>query len=127
MISPKQPWSFYHDPSILQAESCVPLLLAVRKRVNELLGLWPSNPILEEINLIIDRVLSFDVRSPVVKFLAGLELLLTKCQVWEEKAHSRISVQPQMKMLSEKIVELRKLELRLGGETFFDIRIVLLF
>jgi len=42
---------------------------------------WPKHPVLTNLILIIKRILSFSITSPLMKFITGLELLLSKAQV----------------------------------------------
>ncbi|XP_055345106.1 midasin-like isoform X4 [Paramacrobiotus metropolitanus] len=61
--------------------------------------------------MVIQRILSFPATEPVAKFLAGLELLLDRCQHWEAKAHSGVSLQPQLEQISRLVLDWRRLEL----------------
>jgi midasin len=103
--------NFYQDQNIGEAKKCVPVVLNVELRVKQLLDEWPSHPVLNEISLISERLLGFALTEPLAKLLMALELILDKCQHWEAKAHSGVSLQPQMEVLGNLIVEWRKLEL----------------
>lgn len=65
-----------------QAKRCLPILLDFSATVtNKLLSAYPEHPVLNNIVVIIKRITSFSVHSPIMKFVHGLELLLEKAQV----------------------------------------------
>lgn len=64
-----------------------------------------------QLTQLVDRILSFPVTSPVIKFLTGLELLLEKAQEWESNAARHVSMATQLGEVSAQILEWRKLEL----------------
>lgn len=64
-----------------------------------------------QILIIVDRLYSFDVTSPVSRFLTGFEILLSKCHEWEEVAHSGVSLSQYSQNLTQQIIYWRKMEL----------------
>lgn len=64
-----------------------------------------------QVKNIIERIESFLVTDPLMKFTAGLELVLEKLQEWETNAARHVSVQTAMNALSKLIIEWRKMEL----------------
>lgn len=60
---------------------------------------------------IIERLSNFDVASPISRFLTGFEILLNRCQEWEENAHSGVSIQTHMQNVTAQIIIWRKIEL----------------
>lgn len=60
---------------------------------------------------VIERIESFRVCEPLVKFVLGLELVLEKLQEWETNAARHVSVQTAMNTVSQLVIEWRKLEL----------------
>ncbi|XP_060523118.1 midasin [Cylas formicarius] len=102
---------FYHDPNVGEVAQCHGLLKELRAKVANLLEQWPGQPTLHSILVIVDRILNFEVTSPVSRYLAGLELLLDKCYEWEQVAHSGVSVSEFCSDLIGRIITWRKLEL----------------
>lgn len=58
------------------------VLQSLTVRLNELLVLWPENPVLEQLLIIATRILNFSVSSPLVKVLVGLQILIDKAYEW---------------------------------------------
>ncbi|XP_062606102.1 midasin-like, partial [Saccostrea cucullata] len=106
-----QGYDVYRDPNLSEVIQCVPILQRLMVRVRELQKEWPDHPTLIQVTQIVDRILSFPVTSPVVKFLTGLELLLEKTQEWESNAAKHVSMATQLSEVSSKILDWRKLEL----------------
>lgn len=61
--------------------------------------------------MVIDRITNFDIKSPLSRFLTGLDILLSKCYEWEQVAHSGVSLTSAIPDLIAKIIEWRKIEL----------------
>ncbi|OQV14305.1 Midasin [Hypsibius exemplaris] len=108
----KNATNFYHDSNITEAKTCVSIIRSVHLRVEELLVEWPGQPVLCEITVIIERLLSFQLTEPLAKLLMALELVMEKCEKWEVNASSQVSLQREMEVLGEVIVRWRKLELQ---------------
>ncbi|XP_056015325.1 midasin-like isoform X2 [Ostrea edulis] len=106
-----QGYDVYHDPNLSEVIKCVPVLHRLMDRVRELREEWPDHPTLTQVTQIVERILSFSVTSPVVKFLTGLELLLEKTQEWESNAAKHVSMATQLAEVSAQILDWRKLEL----------------
>uniref|UniRef100_A0A8C3BNE5 Midasin n=1 Tax=Cairina moschata TaxID=8855 RepID=A0A8C3BNE5_CAIMO len=75
------PYDFYQHPNIQQVRLCQPVLDNFAKEVNRLLQEWPEHPVLLQLLVVMDRIRSFPLSSPLSKFLNGLEILLAKAQV----------------------------------------------
>lgn len=60
---------------------------------------------------VVERIESFQVTDPLMKYTAGLELVLEKLQEWETNAARYVSVQAAMNSVSSMVIEWRKLEL----------------
>ncbi|XP_076632333.1 midasin [Colletes latitarsis] len=104
-------YDFYRDPNIVEVEECQPFVESLSKRIDSFLLEWSENPILNSIKLIIDRLLSFEVDTSLLKFLVGVELLLTKIQQWEENARHDVSLAEFIEFFGKKILHWRKLEI----------------
>ncbi|XP_078699924.1 midasin-like [Branchiostoma floridae x Branchiostoma belcheri] len=105
-------YDIYHDPNIPEVLQCRTLLAGVTVRTEELLAQWPDHPTLKQLVQLVERLLSFPVTSPLMKFLTGLELLLKKAQEWENNASREVSMTTQLEAIMQMIIQWRKLELR---------------
>eukprot|EP00112_Aurelia_sp_Birch-Aquarium-sp1_P018771 Seg453.13 transcript_id=Seg453.13/GoldUCD/mRNA.D3Y31 product=Midasin protein_id=Seg453.13/GoldUCD/D3Y31 len=105
-------FDIYHESNIAEVQKLTPLLAEFSSRITELLNEFPEHPALIQIQQIIDRILSFPVNQPLMKFLTGLEILLKQSQDWESYASSRVSLKVNLQSVTNQIVEWRKLELK---------------
>lgn len=64
-----------------QVSTCLPVLHTLDANVTNLLAEWPDHPTLQTVSKLIERILSFDITSPVSRFLTGLEILLAKVKL----------------------------------------------
>lgn len=94
-----------------EARLLTDVLGPLKKRVADLLAEWPDHPVLSQINAIITRLLSMSMRSPLKGLLTGIEILLSKAQLWEETAARHVSLQKQLKDVSGLSRRWRRLEL----------------
>ncbi|XP_033336576.2 midasin [Megalopta genalis] len=104
-------YDFYRDPNIIEVEECQPYFEKLTEKIEAFLMEWSENPILNSIKVIIERLLSFPINSSLLRFLVGIELLLTKIQQWEENARHDVSLAEFMDFFGKKILHWRKLEL----------------
>ncbi|OXB54358.1 hypothetical protein ASZ78_011040, partial [Callipepla squamata] len=105
------PYDFYQHPNIKQVRQCQPVLDNFAKEVNRLLQEWPEHPVLLQLLVVIDRIQSFPLSSPLSKFLNGLEILLAKAQDWEENASRALSLRKHLDLVTQLIIQWRRLEL----------------
>ncbi|KAL5263839.1 hypothetical protein ACHWQZ_G005046 [Mnemiopsis leidyi] len=89
-----------------------PLLQDLRGRVTRHLQTWPEHPALVQISTVVDRIQDFPLDQPIIKFLQGLEILLTKCQLWESVASKEVSMYDAVERLTQQIIRWRSIELR---------------
>ena len=82
-----KPYDIYYDPNVPEVLQCRPLLEAFRTRVCDLLAEWTDHPTLKELMTVIDRMMSFPVTSPLMKFVTGLEVLIHKAEVSRVYGH----------------------------------------
>ncbi|KAJ8270795.1 hypothetical protein GJAV_G00119370 [Gymnothorax javanicus] len=105
------PYDFYQHPNMNEARQALPVLgqlgVAVRRRLEE----WPEHPALTQITVVMERILSFSLSSPLAKFLNGLEILLSKAQDWESNASRSVSLRKELEPVTRLIIQWRKLEL----------------
>ncbi|XP_075233650.1 midasin [Lycorma delicatula] len=104
-------YDFYNDPHVSEAKQSISLLNKLTERVEELRSEWPDHPTLNQIMVIVNRVMDFEATSPLSRFLTGLELLMSKMREWEENAHSGVSLASHMTAFTQKVIAWRKLEL----------------
>ncbi|KAJ3606919.1 hypothetical protein NHX12_026435, partial [Muraenolepis orangiensis] len=105
------PYDFYQQPNMSQARTCLPVLDQLRTAVLQRLEEWPEHPALLQLLVVMDRILSFSLASPLAKFLNGLEILLSKAQDWENNASRALSLRTELELLTHMIIQWRKLEL----------------
>ncbi|XP_054255246.1 midasin [Indicator indicator] len=105
------PYDFYQHPNIQQVRQCQPVLDDFVKEVNRLLQEWPEHPVLVQLLVVVDRIQSFPLSSPLSKFLNGLEILLSKAQDWEENAGRALSLRKHLALVTQLIIQWRRLEL----------------
>ncbi|MBZ3875424.1 Midasin, partial [Sciurus carolinensis] len=110
-VKPDGPYDFYQHPNVPEARQCQPLLQGFSEAVSQLLQDWPEHPALEQLLVVMDRIRSFPLSSPISKFLNGLEILLAKAQDWEENASQALSLRKHLDLVSQMIIRWRKLEL----------------
>ncbi|XP_010150908.1 PREDICTED: midasin, partial [Eurypyga helias] len=106
------PYDFYQHPNIQQVRQCQPVLDNFAKEVNGLLQEWPEHPVLVQLIVVMDRIRSFPLSSPLSKFLNGLEILLAKAQDWEENASRALSLRKHLDLVTQLIIQWRRLELK---------------
>ncbi|KAI5256381.1 Midasin [Manis pentadactyla] len=110
-VKPDGPYDFYQHPNVPEAWHCQPVLQGFSEAVGQLLQDWPEHPVLEQLLVVMDRIRSFPLSSPISKFLNGLEILLAKAQDWEENASRALSLRKHLNLVSQMIIRWRKLEL----------------
>ena len=71
----------YNESLPSEISKCLPVLHEMRSSVAAMLNEWPDHPVLSVLVKIIDRILSYSITSPVMKFVSGLEFLLARAQV----------------------------------------------
>uniref|UniRef100_A0A8C6R246 Midasin n=1 Tax=Nannospalax galili TaxID=1026970 RepID=A0A8C6R246_NANGA len=111
MMRPDGPYDFYHHPNVAEARQCQPVLQGFSEAVSRLLQDWPEHPTLQQLLVVMDRIRSFPLSSPISKLLNGLEILLAKSQDWEENASQALSLRKHIDLVSQMIIRWRKLEL----------------
>ncbi|XP_007484380.2 midasin isoform X1 [Monodelphis domestica] len=110
-LKPDEPYDFYQHPNIKEVRQCQPVLRDFTEEINRLLQDWPEHPALMQLMVVMDRIRSFPLSSPLSKFLNGLEILLAKSQDWEENASRTLSLRKHLDLVSHLIIQWRKLEL----------------
>ncbi|OZJ03007.1 hypothetical protein BZG36_04676 [Bifiguratus adelaidae] len=104
-------YDFYKDSNFPQAKKILTVLDHCSKRVNSLLEEWPEHAVLHQLKEIIERLASFELASPISRFLTGLELLLQKSEDWEAYASKAVSLKAERDDVIALIISWRQLEL----------------
>ncbi|XP_059212052.1 midasin [Centropristis striata] len=111
VITSEGPYDFYQQPNMSEARLCLPVLeqlsVAVKQRQEE----WPEHPALVQLAVVVERIMTFSLASPLAKFLNGLEILLSKAQDWENNASRSVSLRKELEPVTQLIIQWRKLEL----------------
>ncbi|KAG7401289.1 AAA ATPase midasin [Phytophthora boehmeriae] len=102
---------FHRDPLVKEVVLVAEPLQQLMVKVQSLLAMWPDHAILQQIVLIADRIRNFEISSPLVRTLTGVELLLRKAQEWEAYAAKAYSISDELGVLSSLVTRWRKLEL----------------
>ncbi|OWZ18792.1 Midasin-like protein [Phytophthora megakarya] len=102
---------FHRDPLVKEVVLVAEPLQRLMVKVQSLLAQWPDHAILQQIILIADRIRNFEISSPLVRTLTGVELLLRKAQEWEMYAARAYSINDELGALSALVTRWRKLEL----------------
>ncbi|CAH0474881.1 unnamed protein product [Peronospora belbahrii] len=102
---------FHRDPLVKEVILVAEPLQRLMVKVQSLLAQWPDHAILQQMVLIADRIRNFEISSPLVRTLTGVELLLRKAQEWEMYAARAYSISDELGSLSSLVTRWRKLEL----------------
>lgn len=86
-------------------------LRRVEKRLAELLVEWPEHATLQCMIKIVHRILLMPLHSPLMRFVVGLECLLSQAQIWEQFAAKHVSLAAEMDTISRLVARWRRLEL----------------
>ncbi|XP_078798874.1 midasin isoform X2 [Oryzias latipes] len=105
------PYDFYQQPNMSEARLCLPVLEQLSQAVKQRLRDWPEHPALVQLMVVMERILTFSLDSPLAKFLNGLEILLSKAQDWENNASRALSLRKELEAVTQLIIQWRKLEL----------------
>ena len=105
-------FNIYRDACNQEMLKCYSVLSTIEARIQDLLREFVDHPALTKIQAIINRIYSFDIKSPLMKFLTGSEILLEQSQEWEKNiAHKGIKLTEELTQLTQLIISWRKLEL----------------
>ena len=119
LLNPRRVYSFHNNSNVSEAEHCVTVLLPLRKRVFEILSLYPTQLVLQYILRLIDHLLQLPITTPLNVVLSGVTVLMKKVNEWNVSAASAVSLKDYNQQLSGLIVRWRKLELE-SWSSFLD-------
>eukprot|EP00727_Mastigamoeba_balamuthi_P013922 m51a1_g9152 hypothetical protein (5493) ;mRNA; r:105121-123237 len=106
------PFDVYRENRAGEVAVAVVPLEAMVARLERLLSQWPENVVLQSLMALCQRILSFSVLCPLMKFLVGLEMLVTQSQLWESTASRAVSLVEELARVSSVVARWRALELR---------------
>jgi midasin len=103
--------NIYKDPNPPEMALMLEPLRQFLERVSGLLAEWPDHPILVQFSSIAKALVGISLEAPIMKPLTGIELLLSKAQLWEENSAKHVSLAREMGELMKLVRRWRKLEL----------------
>ncbi|GIY25827.1 hypothetical protein CDAR_600181 [Caerostris darwini] len=99
-------YDIYHSPNPTEVLTLKPILDNLEYQLKEMLEKkHPDEPQLLQVLKIVNRVLSFPVTDPLMKFVIGLELILETMQQWKRV------LKKEKAEIAKKIIQYRSLEL----------------
>jgi midasin len=104
-------FNVYKQPCMKDAINARATIIEFKTAVQHLLLQFEDHPALLQLISILDRILSFPVNSPLMKFTHGLEMLLERAQLWESYAASHVSLRPHLEAVTQHVLSWRKMEL----------------
>jgi midasin (ATPase involved in ribosome maturation) len=110
----------WREPNIAEAKLIELPLTQFMIRLRLLLNEYPEHPMLVQLVRITHRVSSIPSNSPVMKMLAGVELLLKKAEEYEKAAPRSLSISKQLTKLTLLVARWRKMELHSWPKALAD-------
>ena len=112
-------FNIFLDAEPTEAAQLSKPLAALIAQIRVLLAQYPDSPVLLRIILFGERISELPVRStPLMKIMAGCELLLRECYEWERNASRDVSIISYISALSALILRWRRLELHCWPHIF---------
>lgn len=108
----KEHYDFYKDSNPNELRILYKLIGNLMNRIDGLLKEWPDHSILLESQHICLKVLQRPLfRTPLMQMLSGLDMLLEKCQEWQDYAASSVSLKAELEPIYKIVIKWRKLEI----------------
>jgi midasin len=111
-----------YSRNIKEASRALEPVTNVLVKVDELLSEWPEHPILDQLKKIGTRILSLPLKSTLKDYSTGIELLLSRAQLWEETAAKHVSLSDLLKPLISIANSWRELELKSWKDSLSKVR-----
>jgi midasin len=112
-------FNVYLDADPQEVAGCATTLGALAKLVEVLNQTYPDNAPLYRITNLLRRLEALPaLTTPIMKVLAGLEVLLKECFEWERNAATHVSMLTHIQALSQLIIRWRRLELHSWPHVF---------
>lgn len=111
-----------YSRNIKEASRALEPVTNVLVKVDELLDEWPDHPILDQLKKISTRILSLPLKSTLKDYSTGIELLLSRAQIWEETAAKHVSLSDHLKPLISIANSWREFELKSWKDSLNRVR-----
>ena len=111
-------YDFYSMPDVEEANMVIASVTRFASRISMLLLEWPEHNVLQCLKVLCDKIFNLPIKTPIMKLLNGIEMLLQKSQDWESYAHKNNSISIELADISSSIVRLRKKELSSWKDLF---------
>lgn len=119
LLNPSRSYSFHNHSNIAEAENCAHVLLSLKRRVFELLTLYPTHVVLQYLSRLIDKMLELSIVTPLSVMLPGIEVLSRRMHDWEVSAAQMVSLSEHINQVNKLIIRWRQLELQ-SWSSFLD-------
>lgn len=100
-----------YSPNIQEVSRLRVPIENILERVGHFLLEWPDHPVLEQLSKIGNKILDLSLNSSLKIFLTGVELMLSRAQLWDETAARHVALTEHLKPLISLAIFWRKLEL----------------
>lgn len=102
---------FYTEPDVRETAKAVPILLALARRLADLVEQWPDQMVLRNLLERCEKIIAFSSKSSIAQVLTSIEQLLSHTEDWESYASREHSLILNRTEITNLIVEWRRLEL----------------
>lgn len=119
ILRPSRGYSFHNHSNIVEAEHCATVLISLKRRVFDLLRLYPTHVVLQYLCRLVDRMLEMPIVTPLSVMLSGVEVLSHRMHDWEVSAAQAVSLAEHIRQINQLIIRWRRLELQ-SWSSFLD-------
>ena len=119
ILRPSRGYSFHNHSNIVEAEHCATVLISLKRRVFDLLRLYPTHVVLQYLCRLVDRMLEMPIVTPLSVMLSGVEVLSHRMHDWEVSAAQAVSLAEHIRQVNQLIIRWRRLELQ-SWNSFLD-------
>ncbi|KAI5480555.1 hypothetical protein MNV49_000251, partial [Pseudohyphozyma bogoriensis] len=102
---------FYTEADVRETAKVVPIIQGLVARLESLIEQWPDQMVLQNLRDRCQTILSLSSQSPIAQVLTAIEQLLTQTEDWENYASREHSLVLNRTLITDLIVEWRRLEL----------------
>ncbi|XP_042896414.1 midasin [Parasteatoda tepidariorum] len=111
LVFKAQTFDVYRDPNPAEVMNLYPVFSHLEARSKQLMKEHGDNPHLDEIIKLVERILSFPITDPVMKFVLGLEMLIEPIRLWNQFVPSKFSLHDVKEQIVKNIIHYRTMEL----------------
>lgn len=112
-LNKDKPFDIYKDSKSSMVIECFSTITLIEQRSNYLLITHENHPTLNEILCVIKRLKSFSIKSSLIKFLYGFDILFDKMNYWQQTFASKslqTTFDNELNLLTKIIIHFRKYE-----------------